>query len=200
MMLLKTKLELILNFTVMRKLLVVFVLGLVTMGASAQTSPFKVGYADVEYIFSQMPEAKKIDAELQALQTQLKKQYDGKVAEFQKKLAEYQQYGNTVPDAVKQNTERELQQLQQNIQKLEQDSQNDLQRKQVQLMEPVYTKVGKAIEDVAKENGFSLVLNNQISGLDVVLFGDEKLDVSDLVLKKMGVTPQAAATTTPPKN
>nr|MCU0358993.1 OmpH family outer membrane protein [Cyclobacteriaceae bacterium] len=79
------------------------------------------------------------------------------------------------------------------IQKLEQDSQENLQRRQVQLMEPVYAKVGKAIEDVAKESGFNMVINNQISGLDVVLFADEKSDISDMVLKKMGITPQAAA-------
>lgn len=184
----------------MRKLLLVFAFALTTALVQAQTTPVKVGFADVEYIFSQMPESKQIDTELATLQGQLKKQYDAKVAEFQKKLGEYQQYGNTVPDAVKQNTERELQQLQQNIQKFEQDSQADLQRKQVALMEPVYAKVGKAIEDVAKENGFQLILSNQISGLDVVLFGDEKLDVSDLVLKKMGITPTPAATNTPPKN
>jgi len=180
----------------MKKLFFVLVFGFVTLLSNAQTAPLKIGYADVEYIFSQMPEAKQIENELQTLQTQLKKQYDNKVAEFQKKLQEYQQYGATVPDAVKQNSERELQQLQQNIQKLEQDSQADLQKKQVSLMEPVYAKVGKAIEDVAKENAFSLILNQQISGLDVILFGDEKLDVSDMVLKKMGVTPTVAA----PKN
>ena len=177
----------------MRKLLFVLVFGLAAVISNAQTAPLKIGYADVAYILSQLPETKLIDTELQTLQNQLKKQYDNKVAEFQKKLQEYQQFGATVPDAVKQNSERELQQLQQNIQNLEQDSQTDLQKKQFSLMEPVYTKVGKAIEDVAKENGFSLVLNQQVSGLDVILFGDEKLDVSDLVLKKMGVTPTPPA-------
>jgi outer membrane protein len=184
----------------MRKLLFVLVFGLAAVISNAQTAPLKIGYADIEYIFGQMPEAKTMDAELQTLQTQLKKQYDSKVAEFQKKLKEYQEFGATVPDAVKQNSERELQQLQQNIQKLEQDSQADLQRKQAQLLEPIQLKVGKAIEDMAKENGFSFILISQIGGVDVILYGDEKLDVSDLVLKKMGVTPTPAATTaTPPK-
>jgi outer membrane protein len=182
----------------MRKLFFVFAFALATVVTNAQTAPLKIGYADVEYILSQMPELKPIDAELQTLSTQLKKHYDGKVAEFQKKLQEYQQFGATVPDAVKQNSERELQRLQQDIQKLEQDSQNDLQKKQVQLMEPVYAKIGKAIEDVAKENAFSMIINQQISQLDVILFADEKLNVSDLVLKKMGVTPTASTTTTPP--
>lgn len=178
----------------MRKLFFALVLGVASLAAHAQTAPLKIGYADVDYILSQMPETKVVDNQLQTLQTQLKKNYDAKVAEFQKKVQEYQAFGATVPDAVKVNTERELQDLQRNIQKLEQDSQNDLQKKQVSLMEPVFAKVSKAIEDVAKENGFSLVLNSQISSLDVVLFGDEKLDVSDLVLKKMGVTPTPPAT------
>jgi outer membrane protein len=182
----------------MKKIVFLFAFALITLFAQAQT-PTKIGFADVEYIFSQMPESKQIETELQTLQAQLKKQYDGKVAEFQKKLQEYQQYGATVPDAVKQNTERELQQLQQNIQKLEQDSQENLQRKQVQLMEPVYAKVSKSIDEVAKENGFNMIVNSQISGLDVVLYADDQADISDLVLKKMGITPQAS-TDTQPKN
>src|SRR5262245_59261657 len=123
----------------MRKLFFVLVFGFAAAVANAQTAPLKIGYADVEYIFSQMPEAKMIDNELQTLQTQLKKQYDAKVAEFQTKLKVYQDPANAnMPDAVRQNSERELQQLQQNIQKLEQDSQSDLQKKQTSLMEPVY--------------------------------------------------------------
>ena len=183
----------------MRKLLFVLVFGLAAVISNAQTTPLKIGYADIEYIFGLMPESKAMEAELQTLQTQLKKQYDNKVAEFQKKLKEYQEFGATVPDAVKQNSERELQQLQQNIQKLEQDSQADLQRKQSQLLEPMQMKIGKAIEDMAKENGFSFVLISKIGDVDVILYADEKLDVSDLVLKKMGITPPPAspATTTP---
>ena len=59
------------------------------------------------------------------------------------------------------------------------------------------------IEEVAKENGFSMILTSQISGLEVILYVDDKLDVSDLVLKKMGITPPppapAPGATTNPK-
>lgn len=189
----------------MKKLVLVFAFALITAVSMAQTpAPIKVGYADVEYIFSQMPEAKTIENELQTLRTQLKKSYDTKMAEFKTKLDEYNKYGNTVSEAIKQNSERELQQMQTNIQKFEEDSQAELQKRNATLLGPVQEKVGKAIEDVAKENGYSLIINNQISQLDVILYGDEKLDVSDLVLKKMGVTvpaptPAANNTTTPPK-
>jgi outer membrane protein len=179
----------------MRKLVLLFVLalGMITTQAQTPSASTKIGFADVDYIFSQMPEAKQIDTELKSTQAQLKNQIDSKTQEFQKKLADYQANLNTMLDAVRQNTERELTQLQENLQKLQQDAQVTIQNKQAQLMEPVYKKVGKAIEDVATENGYSFILNQQIGGLDVILYGDEKNDVSDLVLKKLGVTPKPAA-------
>lgn len=184
---------------VMRKLALLLVLGFGTLLSHAQTASTKIGYADVDYIFSQLPEAKQIDTELKSTQAQLKNQIDTKYADFQKKLADYQANLNNMLDAVRQNTERELQQMQQNIEKLQQDAQTTIQAKQTQLMDPVYKKVGKGIEEVAKENGYSFILNQQIGGLDVILYGDEKMDISDLVLKKLGVTPKPATPTTPPK-
>jgi len=184
---LKTKL----NLTVMRTFLFIVAMGFCSSVAQAQTTSTKVGYADVDYIFSQMPEAKQIDTELKSLQTQLKNQIEAKAAEFQKKYQDYTQNINNMLEAVRLNTERELQQLQQNLQKLQEDAQVTIQNKNNQLMQPVYDKMGKAITDTAKENGFNMVLSQQIGGLDVVLYADEASDISDLVLKKMGITPKA---------
>jgi outer membrane protein len=184
----------------MRKLVLLAVLGMLATVSHAQTaSATKIGYADIDYIFTQMPESKQIDSELKSLQTQLKNQIDGKYQEFQKKLQDYNANINNMIDAVKANTERELQQMQQNIEKLQQDAQVTVQNKNTALMEPVFTKVGKAIEDVAKENGYTFILSQQLGGLDVILYGDEKNDVSDLVLKKMGVTPKPATPAPAPK-
>jgi outer membrane protein len=181
----------------MRKLVLLLVLGLGAHLSQAQTEPpVKIAYADVDYIFTNIPDSKAIEAELKSTQTQLKNQIDAKYADFQKKLADYNANLNTMLEAVRANTERELTQMQQNIEKLQQDAQNTIQTKQQQLMDPVYKKISKGIQDVAKEHGYTLVLSAQISGIDVVLYGEEKLDVSDLVLKKLGVTPKPA--TTPP--
>jgi len=186
----------------MKKLVLLFVLGFVAATTYAQTAT-KIGYADPDYILTQLPESKQIEADLKSLQNQLKTQIDGKVAEFQKKLKDYQDNLNTMLAPVRENTERELQQLQTNLEKLQQDAQTTVQNKHNQLMQPVYQKIGKGIEEVAKENGYNLVLSNQVGGLDVVLYGEEKSDVSDLVLKKLGVTPKPVettpATTTPAK-
>jgi outer membrane protein len=181
----------------MKKLVLPFVLALGIITTQAQTpttasTSTKIGFADVDYIFNQLPEAKQLDTELKSTETQLKNQIDAKNKEFQKKLADYQANLSTMLDAVRTNTERELQQLQENLQRLQQDAQTTIQNKHAQLMDPVQKKVAKAIEEVAKENGYTLILTGQVGGLDVVLYGDEKVDVSDLVLKKLGITPKPA--------
>ena len=177
----------------MRTFVFILAMSFCSFLSQAQTTSTKIGYADVDYIFSQMPESKQIDTELKSLQTQLKNQIDAKASEFQKKYQDYTQNINNMIEAVRMNTERELQQMQQNLQKLQEDAQTTIQNKNTQLMTPVYEKVGKAIEDTAKENGFSMVLSQQIGGLDVVLYADDTSDISDLVLKKMGVTPKPQA-------
>lgn len=171
----------------MRTFVLLAALSICSFISQAQT---KIGFVDVDYIFSQMPEAKQIDAELKATETQLKKEIEGKAAEFQKKYQDYSQNLNTMLDAVRANTERELQQLQQNLQKLQEDAQNTIQNKHTQLMKPVYEKIEKAISDTSKENGYNMVVSQQLGGLDVVLYADDNADISDLVLKKMGITPK----------
>ncbi len=84
------------------------------------------------------------------------------------------------------------------IQKFQQDAQTSFENKRNALLDPVFKKVGKAIEDTAKENGFTFIINPQLlQGGDVLLYSDEKYDISELVLKKMGIT--AVKPTTPVK-
>jgi outer membrane protein len=168
-------------------------------GAFAQTpQPVvqKIGYADWDYIFSQMPEYKQIDNDLKAHSQQLESQLKAKYAEYESKVKTYQAGASTMVDAIRKDKESELQQLQQNIQKFQQDAQTSIQKKQGELMEPVFAKVGKAVEEVAKENGYAFIINPQIAGGgDVLLYSDTKYDISLLVLKKFGITPTAPTAT-----
>jgi outer membrane protein len=168
-------------------------------GAFAQTAQpvvQKIGYADWDYIFSQMPEYKQVDGGLKAHSEQLQGQLKAKYADYESKVKVYQASAATMVDAVRKDKESELQQLQENIQKFQQDAQTSLQKKQSELMEPVFAKVGKAVEEVAKENGYSFIINPQIvGGGDVLLYSDPKYDISILVLKKFGITPSASTVT-----
>ena len=185
----------------MRTLFLLIFLGCASLASYAQTQPQqpaiqKIGYADWDYIFSLMPEFKQIDSDLKTFGSQLENQMKAKYTDYETKLKSYQGMPATTPDAIKADKERELQGLQESIQKFQQDAQTSLQTKQTTLMAPDYSKVGKAIEEVAKENGFAFILAPQVaSGGDILLYSDEKYDISTLVLKKLGITAPATPVT-----
>ena len=74
----------------MRTLFFLVAFGFIAINSIAQTEPLKVAYADVDYIYNEMPESKQIETELQSVQNQLKNQIDTKVKDFQAKFADYQ--------------------------------------------------------------------------------------------------------------
>lgn len=175
----------------MKRILIAVLVCFGALNVQAQSSPMKIGYADVEYILSQMPEARQVESELQAHSQQLQNQLQAKVKEYQNKVQAYQQNAPTMVDAVRQDTEQELAQIEQNIQQFQQQAQRSIETKRNTLMEPLYTKLGNAIETVAKANNYTHVLNGQLGGVDIVLYAVEEYDISDIVLKELGVTPQA---------
>lgn len=158
----------------------------------------KLGYADTDYILSQLPDAKKVESELKAHGSQLEAQLKAKAADYEKKLQDFQANATKWVDAVVQDKQRELEMLQQQFQKFQQDAEQSFQKKQQDLMAPLYEKVGNGIAEVAKENNYTFIitLNAAGGGGNVLLYKDPQFDISNLVLKKLGVTPTAAVTPT----
>lgn len=146
----------------------------------------KIGHADWEYIFSKLPELKKIEVELVTFEAQLQNQLKQKRQELETKYKVFQSLPESTPEAIRKDKESELVYLQQNIQQFQQDAQQAMQKKQSELMAPVFTRVGKAIEEVAIENGYAYVMKPKISGgNDFLLYASEKYDISELVLAKL---------------
>ncbi len=178
----------------MSKTAFLFILaGIFSFSASAQ-SPTKIGYADIEYILSQLPAAKQLEEHLKTLEADLVKNLQQKQAELKTKYDEFVKTEKTMLPALRENAAREIQMLEENLTKFQQDIQKTMQDRQDVLSRPIFQNIGNAIAEVGKENGFTLVLNPQIGGIDAILFANESMDISDLVLKKMGVTPTPPAT------
>lgn len=72
------------------KLLATLTLILLVFHLNAQDKPLKIGYTNVEYILSLLPEAKRIESELKTFEKQLKNQLEAKMANFQEKLEAFQ--------------------------------------------------------------------------------------------------------------
>lgn len=161
----------------------------------------KLGYADTDYILSQLPDARKVETDLKAHYAQLEAQLKAKGAEYEKKYKDLEANYTKWVDAVVQDKQSELQALQQQLEKFRQDAEASYTKKQQDLMAPLYEKVGNAITEVSKENGYSFIitLNAAGGGGPVLLYKNSQYDVSNLVLKKLGVTPTAAAPSDKPQ-
>jgi len=149
--------------------------------------PIKIGYANMEYVISFLPETKKIESEYRSFEAQLRSQLEAKVKELEEKLQALEQGYATMTEDVKNQKKAELQQLQGNFEQLQVEAKEKLAHKHTSLLAPIYEKVQQAIEKVAQEHDYTHVFNTGPGGMSTLLYASEEHDLSDKVLKKLGV-------------
>jgi outer membrane protein len=163
---------------------------------ASNTTNVRIGYTNVDYVLSQMNESKQIEADLKAYSTQLENQLQGKFKEYEAKAEAYRKGAQTMTDVIKADKEKELMNMQNSIQEFQKNADASLQKKQQSLLEPALDKLQKAIDAVATENGYSYIFNSDAGygSTPILLHGPQQDNVSELVLKKLGVdvTKQAA--------
>jgi outer membrane protein len=187
-----------------KNLVVAFVAALLFGGinaqAQAQTSapaagPLKLGYTSMDYLLQLAPESKEIQNQLTIQKTQLENEAKRLEKEFQDKLAIYDKGAAQMSEVIKADREKELQSLQTRYQEFQRNAETQLQSKYQQLVNPVIQKIQKNVDATAKENGYTYVFNLDAGAgtTPILLFAPEENNITDLVLKKMGVTPPAKA-------
>lgn len=176
----------------MRQLFFLIAFLVVTSITYAQEVPFKVAYADIEYIIARIPDTEELNERLKSTQATLQSDYEAKRAQFQKQYEDYSANASTMSDTARVKAESELQSLNREIQEFPQHAKTTLDNTRRLWMAPIYLKIGNAIEAVATENGYSMILPSVISGVELLLYSDASRNVSDLVLAKFGVTPDGS--------
>ncbi|MDQ3535137.1 MAG: OmpH family outer membrane protein, partial [Bacteroidota bacterium] len=112
-----------------------------TVKAQNENPPLKIGYTNVDYILSLLPEAKQIESDYKAYEKQLSNQLQSKDQEFRTKYESYSKNAQTMTEVVRADKEEELQNLQASLQKFQREAEASLQKKQVELFQPAYDKV-----------------------------------------------------------
>lgn len=141
--------------------------------------PTKVGYANVDYIISRLPEFASLQDQLKETEADLQADYGKRRQDFQQKYQVYAQQGQSAPDSTRQKLEAELQRLSADLQNFEGEAQRVYENAQKLVLAPLYLRVNSAIRDVAKANGFAIILN---AAGKTILFAGEQEDISDRVV------------------
>jgi outer membrane protein len=150
-----------------------------TYQANAQT---KFGYISTQELITAMPEFKKADTALADYQQALNLQYQDMVEEFNLRDSLLKVKPSKFTPAQIDIKTQELQQLYAKLQGWQENAQNLYQKKQQELMTPIYDKARKAIQDVAKESGYTYVFNKE-----QLLASPPGDDILPLVKKKLNV-------------
>jgi len=144
----------------MKKIIAIFVLaaGLVSGTVSAQS---KFGFIRVDEMVALMPELKKIDTLLTSYQN------DTLPRTYNYLLSNYQHYDSIANDSarqpltVRQQASRQRTDFLGELQNWQASAQQLIEAKQNSLLQRVYDKVLKAIDEVAKEKGYTYIFNRE---------------------------------------
>lgn len=170
---------------------ILLALALVFGVVSTAQAQQKMGHINSNLLIEMMPEYQQANEALQAfglerqeILTELEEEYNAKLEAANANAPEW-------TDLMLQMKQRELEELGQRIMSFRQAAQQELEMKRQELMIPIQKKAQEAINKVAKENGFSYIIDSAM-----LLYIDGGEDIMDLVKAELGITtPTPAAPT-----
>ena len=154
--------------------------------AATAVAQQKIGHIDVEELVAVMPETQTANAEIQKYQEQLEGDSQAMQEEYMTKMQNAQANVDTWTQLRLQKEQEELEAMGQRIMQFNQSAQQELQRKQMDLMLPIIEKAQEAINAVAKSNSFTYILDSS-TGKAVVVFLENGEDIMPLVKAELGI-------------
>jgi len=172
----------------MKKRFTIAVVLFATLFINSQTfaqKQYKFGHIDSNELLSMMPERANAKVELENYAKQLENTLMAMQTELEKKYQEYQVSADSMSPIIRQTKEAELQEMQQRMQTFQQSAQQDLSKKENELLQPIIAKARKAIDEVAEEGGFIYIFD---TGSGTVLhYSTDSENILPLVKVKLGI-------------
>ncbi len=163
---------------------------LMAVGFFAAKAQTKIGYTNVELILVYMPETQEMEKQLKTMEEKLLEQLEIKQKYYQSKLMEFMEARESgkFTDEQLQIPAQELEKLQAEVQQGLKQAEDALFKRRMQLLDPIQKKMQEKIDEVAKENGYTYILNNAMgSGIPTILYGSEASDCTEKIAKKLGI-------------
>jgi len=170
----------------MKKILFI---ALFIIGLSTTVSAQRYCYVDTEYILDNIPEYASAQLEIDRLSIEWQNQIEAKFNRVAKKQKDYLAESILLPAEIKKQREKEIRDLEaqaKNLQKKYFGIGGELFTTREELIQPIQDQIFKAIQEVSNSKKYAFVFDkaNQAN----LLFADPKYDISNLVLKQMGIT------------
>lgn len=169
----------------MKKIVIIAVLMLsISIVAVGQT----VGFVNTETILAEVPEYVQAQQQLERLKQQYEAQLQNEIKIIENLFSKYQSQKSALGQMEREARENEIITKERAVKEKQQDifgQEGVMAQKSKELLEPIMDVVQKAVDKVAEENGYLLVLD--IASLQGVIYKDAKVDLTPLVLRKLGL-------------
>ena len=162
----------------MKKLIVLLIM-LLPLGVFAQEVKFAV--VNANEVFEMMPELDAAETQIASLRAQYQKDLQDMDTELNTKYEEYMKLQETLAENLKLRRQQELQDLQNRIQNLYTVAQQDVEQKTSEVLAPIQEKLQKAIEEVGKEQGYTII------NPAALLYKGNMVDLTPMVKAKLGL-------------
>jgi outer membrane protein len=150
---------------------------------SIMNAQSKVAHINTQELVTSMPETKAAQAELDKLRKTYQADLQTMQTELENKIKQYDAEAASQTDEENAKRVQEVQGMQQSIQQYGGQAQQDMQKKELDLLKPITERARLAIQKVARAQGFQYVLDSTL-GQGVIL-ADGK-DLMTDVRKELG--------------
>ncbi len=163
-------------------------------GTGAAHAQQRIGYVDTQVILEKLPEYATVQQTLDELETKWRAEIENQKEKVQKLRDEFQASELLYTEEERKQKRRAIEQAQQEVEQLRQQyfgPKGQLYTRQKKLMRPIQKRILSAAEEVATEEGYDYVLDKGEKVL--FLYAREEHNLNDLVLRKLGITPNQQA-------
>jgi outer membrane protein len=145
----------------------------------------KLAHVNIQDIFQVMPDLSNIEKTVADMNETYKKELEVMYQEYSAKAKEYQDGLTTMAETIKAKRQSEIVDLEKRIGTFQQQANEDLQKKQMEMVNALREKILTATKEVATENKYLYVFD--ISAQSVVYNSPNATDITALVKKKLGI-------------
>ncbi len=177
----------------MKQFLTVLLISAGIFGLSTVANAQKIGFISADEIIQLMPEAATVQTQLDQYQHSLYQNAQDKQAALNEAIQKFVKDSTTMSASLKEVKRSDLQKQSQELAGEQQRIQNDFEQKRQELSIPIQKKLQAAIEEVAKENGYTYIMPKE-----ALIVMPPTNDIGPLVIKKLGLK-EPASTTAPKK-
>lgn len=170
----------------MKKFVSVLVILFLFTGISSSfaQSEVKLGHVDFAALYGLMPGLDSVRIQFEDYNKNIQEQFAAMQTELENKFMDYQANVDGMSEIIRATKEAEINDLKERLDAFEVQATQDLQNKEMELTAPIIEKARKAVEEVAKENGYTYVFNST-EGL--LLYATPSDDISEMVKIKLGI-------------